>query len=196
MTLPAVVLVTTVASASGSRAAAAALASAASEPDRAALLVDLSGARAPRPSLIATAAARRLEERLAAHLPEAGVASRGPICWLRLAPEVGGLERVGAALPLVRDSAAVLHLEPGLLHAALDLVGVRPTALLLRADLATDRPLTALAVREQLDRGLRVAVLKCPLGWLTARRALLGAPPGDGTFPPRLRGRLLECEQS
>ena len=69
-----VVLVTRVGTAAGSRAAAAALACAASEPDRAALLVDLDEARAPRPSLIATAGARALEERLAAHLPDAAVA--------------------------------------------------------------------------------------------------------------------------
>ena len=43
------------------------------------LLVDLDPGRPPRPSLIATVAARELEERLAAHLPEAGVASRGRI---------------------------------------------------------------------------------------------------------------------
>jgi hypothetical protein len=196
MSVPAVVLVSTVASASGSRAAATALACAASEPDRAALLVDLSGASAPRPSLIATAAARRLEERLAAHLPEAGVASRGPICWLQLPADAGGVDRIAAALPLVRDSAAVVHLSPGLLRATLDLVGIRPTALLLRADLAADRALTALAVREPLDRGLRVAVLKRPLGWLTARRALLGVPPGADIFPLRLRDRLLGYERS
>ena len=68
----AVVLVTAVGAASGARAAAAALACAASEPDRAALLIDLDGGRAPRPSLVATSAARALEERLAAHLPDAG----------------------------------------------------------------------------------------------------------------------------
>jgi hypothetical protein len=64
-----VVLVAPVGAAVGSRPAAAALACAGSELDRAGLLIDLDDGRAPRPSLIATAAARALEERLAAHLP-------------------------------------------------------------------------------------------------------------------------------
>src|SRR5262245_42276913 len=99
-----IVLVTRVGAASDSRAAAAALACAASEPDRAALLIDLEDGRPPRPGLIATAAARRLEERLVAHLPEAGVASRGLICRLQLPPDESGVERIGAALPLARGS--------------------------------------------------------------------------------------------
>jgi Mrp family chromosome partitioning ATPase len=72
-----VVLVTTVGAASGARAAAAALACAASEPDRAALLIDLDEGRPPRATLIATAGARALEKRLNTHLPDARIASRG-----------------------------------------------------------------------------------------------------------------------
>lgn len=170
-----VVLVTRVGDAAGSRAAAAALACAASEPDRAALLIDLDGGRAPRPALIATAGARALEERLVAHMPDAALASRGSICHLTLPCDRDGVERIAAALPLVRASAAVVHLPPGLLRAALEEPRIRPTAALLRADLAEDRALTALAARDLLDRGLRVKVLKRPLGWLAGRAALLGA---------------------
>lgn len=194
MTGPAgpVVLVAAVGAAAGSRAAAAALAAAGSDPDRAGLLIDLAGGRAPRPALLATAAARELEERLAAHLPKAGVASRGRLCKLKLAGDVDGIEQVPAALPLARGSAAVVHLPPRLLQPALAEPRIRPTAALLRADLAEDRPLTALAVRDLIVRGLRVAVLKRPLGWFAARRALFGAPPGaGGGLPVRLGDRLL-----
>lgn len=175
-----VVLVTTVGAASGARAAAAALACAASEPDRAALLIDLGAGRAPRPSLIATAGARSLEERLVAHMPDAAAASRGSICHLKLPADPEGIEGIAAALPLVRESACVVHLPPGLLRPVLEETRVQPTAALLRADLAADRALTALAARDLMARGLRVAVIKRPLGWLAARTALLGVSQGGG----------------
>lgn len=188
----AVVLVSSAGAASGARAAAAALACAGSEPDRAGLLIALEDGRAPRSSLIATASARRLEERLAVHLPEAGVASRGGLCQLQLPADPSGLGGVAAALPVVRDSVAVIDLPPGLVQATLDDPRIRTSAALLRADLATDRALTALAVRDLIERQVRVAVLKRPLGWIAARRALLGvAQPGCGGLPPRLCQRLL-----
>lgn len=192
-----VVLVTRVGTAGGSNAAAAALACAASEPDRAALLIDLGDGRPPRPSLIATAGARKLEERIAAHLPDAGVASRGRICHLRLPADPVGIEQIAAALPLVRGSAGIVHLPPGLLWPVLDETRIPTTAALLRADLADDRALTALAVRDLIGRDLRAAVLKRPLGWLTVRAALLGAlPEGGNALPAQLRERLLETEDS
>jgi hypothetical protein len=178
-----VVLVARVGSATGSRAAAAALACAESESDRAGLLIDLGEGRAPRPSLLATAAARRLEERLAAHMPEAPVASRGSTCHLKLPGDVDGVERITAALPLVRDSLAAIHLPPALLQPALDEPRIGCTGALLRADLGEDRHLTALAARDLIARGLSVAVLKRPLDWLSARRALFGVLPGGAGLP-------------
>jgi hypothetical protein len=182
-----VVLVTHVGAATGSGAAAAALACAASEPDRAALLVDLGEGRAPRATLLATAGARALEERLVGHLPDADVASRGRICQLRLAPDPAGLEAVAAALPLARESAAVVHLPPPLLRPLLAEPRIRPTGARLRADLAADRALAALAVRDLIDRGIRVAVLKRPLAWLAGRAALLGALPEPPSVIRRAR---------
>jgi hypothetical protein len=192
-----VVLVTSVGAATGSKAAAAALACAGSEPDRAGLLINLEDGRAPRPSLLATAAARELEERLAAHLPDAGIASRGRLCLLTPAAGGDGLDGAAAALPTVRDSVAVIHLPPRLLQAALDDPRIEASAVLLRANLPDDRALTALAACELIDRGLRVAVLKRPLGWFSARVALLAAAPAVGdTLPIRLRERLLNTEDS
>lgn len=187
----AVVLVTGVGEASGARAAAAALACAASEPDRAALLIDLGGGRSPRPTPIATAGARELEERLAAHLPDAGVASRGAICQLSLRGDAATIETLPAALPLARESAAIVHLPPGLLQAALADPRVEATGALLAADLARDRSLTALAVRDLLDRDLPTVVLKRPLPWLAARAALLGVLPAGAGLPRRYVSRLL-----
>lgn len=193
---PGPVLVTAVGVATGSRAAAAALACAASEPNRAGLLVDLDPGRAPRPALIATAAARELEERLGRHLPDAKPASRGSIC--QLSPgATSPLDLVAAAAPLARDSVAVVHLPPGLLHGLLAEPRIRLAAALLRADLGTDCALTALAAGDLIDRGLRVAVLKRPLAWLPARGALFGvAPTQTAGLPHRLVDRLLGPEDN
>jgi hypothetical protein len=185
----AVVLVTRVGDATGSKAAAAALACAGSVADRPGLLVDLGG-QAPRPTLVASTAARELEERLAVHLPEARVASRGQTCHLALPGDETGTERVPAALPVVRDSVAVLHLPPALFQSALAEPRTRPTGALLCADLQVDRALTALAVRDLIERGLPVGVLKHPVGWIPARRALFGL--GSGGLPQRLVKRLLD----
>ena len=192
-----VVLVTAVGSASGARAAAAALACAASEPDRPGLLIDIGG-RPPRPTLVASSGARELEERLAAHLPELRVASRGGTCHLAMPADAEALERLPAALPLAREAAAVLGVPPDLFQDLLRVRGLEPSAVLLRADLESDRALTALVVRELQQRGLLVRVLKRPLTWVPARRALFGVLPPDapGGMPPRLRESLLESEIS
>jgi hypothetical protein len=172
-------------------AAAAALACAGSEPDRPALLIDVGTTRA-RPTLVASAAARELEERLAAHLPDHPAASRGQIGQLAVREESSYFEIVRATLPLVRDSLAVVHLPPRILQGALGEGGIEADAVLLRADLAADRALTALAVRDVRERGLSVQVLKRTLAWLPARRALFGALPAGavGGLPARIRRGL------
>ncbi len=191
------ILVTAVGDASGSKAAAAALACAGSDPDRPGLLIDVGG-RPPRPTLIASAGARELEERLAAHLPQLRAASRGQTCHLAVPAEEGALESVWAALPLVRDSVAVVHLPPAWLQPLLAGEGIHPTGAILRADLASGRALTALAVADLKGCGLRVKVLKRPLGWVPARRALFGALPVDapGGLPSSVVDSLLESEIS
>lgn len=101
----ATVLVTSVGEAEGARAAAAALACAGTDTDLATLLVDVGG-RAPRPTLLASAAARRLEERLVAHLPKARVAARGQVCHLAVPADSEGLEVASAAATVARGALA------------------------------------------------------------------------------------------
>lgn len=189
----AVVLVSSVGDADGARAAAAALACAGSAPDRAGLLIELGDSRTPRPALFATAAARRLEERLAAHLPEAAVAARGQICHVSLGVGPEALDRAPAALALGRQTACVVQASPPLAREALERRNIGADAALLRADLGRDRPLTALAARDLMARGLRVSVLKRALGWVPARRALFGVLPADSAdgLPAALRRRCL-----
>lgn len=192
-----VILVSAVAAAQGSRAAAAALACAGSEPDRPGLLIDVGG-RPPRPTLVASSGARELEERLAVHLPQLRAASRGQTCHLAVGGNPEALERVRAALPLVRDSVAVVRVPPALFQEVLAAPGIDPTGVLLRADLASDLALTALTVRDLLARGLPVRVLKRPLAWVPARRALFGVLPAEapGGLPGGIRASLLESEIS
>ena len=184
------VLVSSVGAAEGARAAAAALACAGADVDRATLLIDVGG-RPPRPTLLASAAARALEERLAAHLPSARVAARGQVCHLAVAADPEGFELAGAALTAARESLVALHVPPEVVQPLLaERLGARLSAALLRAEIATDRALLALAVADLRGRGLTVGVLKRRLAWVAERRALFGTlAPGAG-LPPALADRL------
>ncbi len=188
-----VVVVVAVGGAEGSRGAAAALSCAGSGVETAALLVDVGG-RAPRPTLIASASAHRLEERLAARLPTLRPAARGEVCHLSVTADKDGLAAAGTAVTVARGGLAVVHLAPEHLQLLLETPGApRPDAALLRADLTADRALVALAVGDLLERGLRVAVLKHRLGWVAERRAGFGALGGDsGGLPESLVRRLLD----
>jgi hypothetical protein len=187
------VVVAAVGEAEGSRGAAAALACAGAEVNLPALLVDVGG-RPPRPALLASAAAQKLEERLGAHLPDARVAARGQVCHLAVPADAEGVAAAAAAVDVARGATAVLHVPPGLLQEALEGgLDLRPTGLLLRADLPADRPLVALAVRDLLLRDLAVAVMKQRLSWVAERRALFGALPAGapGGLSERFVARLL-----
>jgi hypothetical protein len=173
---PGAALVSAVGDAEGSRGAAAALACAGADADRATLLIDVGG-RPPRPTLIASASARELEERLRSHLPEARVAARGQVCHLAVTAEAEGLEAASSAATVAREFGSVLHLPPALLHEVLAAPGWRPSGVLLRADLGGDRAVVALAVRDLVDRGIPAVVLKHRLAWVAERRALFGVLP-------------------
>jgi hypothetical protein len=188
-----VVVVVAVGGAEGSRGAAAALSCAGSGFETAALLVDVGG-RVPRPTLIASASAHRLEERLAARLPTLRPAARGEVCHLCVAADEDGLGAAGTAVTVARGGLAVVHVAPEHLQVLLDAPAApRPDAALLRADLEADRALVALVVGDLRERGMRVAVLKHRLGWVAERRAGFGALGSDsGGLPESLVRRLLD----
>jgi hypothetical protein len=192
------VLVTAVGDSEGPRGAAAALACAAADVDLATLLVEVGG-RPPRPTLLASAAAQRLEERLVAHLPQARVAARGQVCHVAVPADSEGFAAASAAVTVARGALAVVHVPPAALQTMVGgAEGPGPSAVLLRADLESGRPLTAMVVRDLLDRGLGVAVLKRRLGWVAERRALFGVLPADapGGLPPGVRRKLLSTPAS
>jgi hypothetical protein len=187
------VLVAAVGEADGSRGAAAALACAGADVDLATLFVDVGG-KAPRPTLLASAASRQLEERLAAHLPQARVAARGQVCHLSVPADPERLVTASAAITVVRGALTVIHLPPTMLRLCLEQrLGPGPSGVLLRANLGTDRALVALVVRDLIRRDLAVAVLKQRLSWVVERRALFGslARDGAGGLSSRLLERLL-----
>lgn len=186
------VLVTAVGIAEGARPAAAALACAAAEVDRATLLVDFDG-RPPRPTLLTSVAARKLEERLAAHLPSVRVAARGQLCQVAVPANTAGLAAGLAAVTVARGALAALHVPPAQVQPLLgEGLGARVSAAMLRADLERDRALLALVVRDLRGRGLAVGVLKRRLAWVLERRALFGAlaPGASGGLPDALLAKL------
>lgn len=186
------VLVTAVGGAEGARPAAAALACAGADAERAALLVDVGG-RPPRPTLLASAASRALEERVAAHLPRVRVAARGQTCHVAVAAGPDGLAAAAAAVTVARGALAALHLPSALLRSVVEEgLGPRPSRVLLRVDLASDRALLALVARDLRDRGLAVGVLKARLPWVAERRALFGTLASGGGLPGRLVRQLCE----
>jgi hypothetical protein len=140
---------------------------------------------------VAGAEPRRLEERLAAHLPDAGVAARGGVCFVSLGGE-DGLAGLGGALAIGRDAFCVLHVSPPLLRAALAATEGTASAALLRADARGERPLLALVCGDLIACGMRVAVLKRELAWLGARLALAGAVSAQAFLPERLVARLTD----
>ncbi len=142
------------------------------------LLAELGMERGRRPTMLASAPARELEERLR----EAGserVAARGRLCWLGLPATEGALEGLAPILAAVpAGSTAIVHLPAPLWPLALEARLLRPQAALLRADLPADRPLAALAVGELRERRLPVRVASRPLGRVASRRALAGLEVG------------------
>ncbi len=184
------VLVAAVGAAEGARGTAAALACAGADGDRAALLVELGG-RPPRPTLLASTAARELEDRLAAHLPRGRVAARGQVCHLAVPCDDDGFVAAASAVTVARGALAVVLVQPAAVQDLLAAPAPRPSAVLLRADVAEDRALLALAVRDLRRRGLAVGVLKQRLGWVDERRALFGVLGEQGGIPRRLRDLLL-----
>jgi hypothetical protein len=173
------VLVARVGEANGSEAAAAALAGTLAAGGRPSLLVALGQAAPPRPTVVSSAPARALEERLNGSLPDATAAARGRICRLSLGDDDEDLIGLEAALgDLPERPCCVLHAGPRTFRRLVENGTLRAGAAVLRADLPSGRALTGLAARDLIGRGFRVGVMKSPLGWLAARRALAGLPLG------------------
>ena len=143
------------------------------------LLADLDrtpGARGP--TLLASAAARDLEDAVRDRGDLRSAAARGHLCHVSLEGR-DGLDRLAAlvAAPLPA-SLVIAHLAERDWPRALSHPGIPARGGLLQADLPGDRALVALAVGELHEHGLRARVAGRPLGRIAARRALTGIEPG------------------
>lgn len=191
---PVVVAVWAIGDAAGSRGAAAALACAGADVELAPLLIDVGG-RPPRPTLLATVAARALEEQLALRLPRQFVAARGRFCQLAVAPDDAGLEAVVAAISQATAGApVVVHLPPEMADLPLRHPGqIDLSGVLLRAELPAGNPQASRVGGRLTCQGLDVEILGERLSWVEERRALFGALDADSVegLPALLVDRLL-----
>jgi hypothetical protein len=183
--VPRPVLATELGSAPGGLAVSAAVATALgsrSPGQPGSVMAEIGGARSRSPTLLASEAARELEDELrAAGLDRA--AARGRLCWLCLEAGEGSTEELERAVATASPRLVLAHVPPALWTPLLD--SLRPCAGLLRADTRADRALAALAVGELRERGAAARIATRPLGRVGARRAIAGLDPG-GTSVRRI----------
>ena len=151
-----------------------------------ALLIEL-GDRGPcKPSVLATAEAREIEQALAGI--GARAAARGRICHLRLRPDPEGVGlAAGAVAAAPGRPRCIVHVPPDSFRSLLEHPVLRPQGVLLRADLAADRSLAALLAGDLNADAIRARVAKRPLGWFAGRLALAGLPPPETARRPNER---------
>ena len=152
------------------------------------LVVEVGRVTPLRATMLASRAARSLEEELhSSEGPLAGAVARGRVCFLALTDEVAALDALaGAPALLGSQGALVASVAPEQWGPALARPDLQLTAALLRAELPVDRSLAALAVAELHERGLRVRVARQRLGTVPSRRARAGLDPG-GPASSRVR---------
>ena len=173
-------LATDLGGARGGLAVAAAVGVAFASGEHPVLLVEIGAERGRGPTTLASASARGLERELREH-GFRRAAARGRLCWLVLPDVDESLGELARALEAAKPAVSIVHVPARLWRAALDEPSLPLRAGLLRADLAEDRPLAALAVIELRERRLPVRVASRPLGLVASRRALAGLEAGGGS---------------
>lgn len=144
--------------------------------NRGVVLADLiEGARRRQPTLLASAASRKIEERLRSAGLDA--AARGHICLSALG--VDDRDRTLALLEAIGEDALVVC-HSSATTAGEWLEGGSPPVggLLLAADLPREGSLAALVHDSVRQRGVVVRIQSGGIGPLATRRALAGVPPG------------------
>jgi hypothetical protein len=184
---PRLVIATGLPSAGGDVATPAAVAVAAASLDRVrdrggVLLVELGGERRRGPTMLASHAARRLEEELRGE--GLAAAARGALCWVHAdGVDDDPLAGLRVALRAARAEAAVAFacLPPKAWRPTLEDERLAIAGALLRAELPEQRSLAALAVRELGAAGIRAKVVARAPGAVASRRATAGLDPGGAT---------------
>lgn len=182
--IPPLAIATALPGAGGAVPTAAALAVATASLDRfrdrgGVLVAEAGGERRRGPTMLASAAARQLEDVLRAD--GLAASARGALCWTHI--EADGAEALAVLRALLRAAgeraaAGVVCLPPRLWRATLEDERLRVSGGLLRAELPAQRALAALAVRELIAADLRAKVVARAPGAVAGRRALAGLDPG------------------
>jgi hypothetical protein len=180
----------------GLPAAAAAVAVAATPLEGASgstLLLDLrAGARPPRGTVLASAAARELESTLREQGRLRG-AARGRLCFA-VANDAEPAAALEAALGEETGAGLVVAIcDRGDFRTLLDAGADFRRSVLIRAEAGANRPLIALLAAEMRDRGIPLKAWVAPIGAIGGRRALAGLEPGgaSGRRAQRLAGALV-----
>ena len=157
------------------------------------LLAELGPAARRRPAtLLASPAARRIEEELRSS--DRSGSARGHLCHLALTEEDGEpVESLAGALAETGAEVVVAQVPGALWVPALESPRVGALGGCVLVDLPRQRSLAALASSELNRRGLRAQVATAAPSALAARRALAGVPAGgrDSVRAGRIARRLL-----
>ena len=146
---------------------------------RHALLIDLLASRAPRPTILASQAARGAAAALAAGPTEGGgepTVARGRICVCCPGPSTPS-ERI-EELALGFAGAVTVHAPPARF---VELLELTPSLVVLRVERSTGPALAGAAAIELRRLGVAVKIWTRRPGLLQARRALAGVDPGGET---------------
>lgn len=167
--------------------------------DRGALLVEcVDSTRRRQPTLLASAASRRIEARLR----NAGLdaAARGHICSAALVES--DRERMLSLLEAAGEGVQVVcHLGAVAAGGWLELGSPPVGGLLLAAELPREASLAALVHDSLRRRGIVARVHSGGIGPVASRRSLAGVPPGGGSearisrFADALKGGLAVADQ-
>jgi hypothetical protein len=171
------ILTTELEGAGGGLAVAAAIGVALAQEGPGVLLTELGAERRRPPTVLASRAARELEDRLRDRGFDRA-AARGRLCWLALPAADDVLDRLAVGLDTAGGVVAVAYLPASLWLIALGHPALRPSGGLIRAELPRDRAAAALAAIELRERGLAARVVSRPLGRVASRRALAGLEAG------------------
>src|SRR5262245_14668352 len=140
------------------------------------LLLELGeGAQRRGPTLLASRAARQIEEALRGE--DLSASARGHLCHLALPVPDDALEASATAIAAGEPELVVVHLPGALWVPALE-SGLTIAGGCLVVSLPAERSLAALAVAELERRGLPARIVTRRPGPLAARRALAGGRPG------------------
>ena len=192
-------LVTALPEAGGGIATAACLALALAEDVRlerpdddvsATLLLDGSSAQRRRPTLLASAPARRME-RVVGESGMARAAARGSLCWVTPSAETEG-PATAALMRLDGPFDLVAYLPPQGWRQMLEDRDSPPDGVLVRADRGRHAHVCALLAAELRGRRVRHAIATRAPGMVASRRALAGiAPGGDAAYRAMRAARRL-----